>query len=65
MKIERNVGKVDVIIRMVAGLPLSVWGIYAGSWWAVLGIILIVTGLMRHCTVYSLLGISTVRKKRE
>jgi len=65
MKIESNVGKLDRIIRLIIGVPLMGWGIYAGSWWTVLGLILIFTALTRHCTVYSWLGIDTRGDKRE
>lgn len=63
---EQNVGRLDQIIRMVAGFGLLVYGILAPSvsWaWAIpmfiIGSILIVTGIFRRCPIWSLLKINT------
>lgn len=67
---DRNVGNLDRIVRIVAGLLLAVGGIaaVAGYWGAgltvgVLGLavggILLVTGTTQQCPIYAGAGLST------
>lgn len=63
-----NVGTVDRVIRVVAGLALlALFFVYPGAWWlwitAVVGIILVVTGAIGTCPLYMLLGLSTRSRK--
>lgn len=66
---EKNVGLVDRAVRLVAGVLLLGFALLSGSDMivrAVLGIIGvagIVTSALGHCTLYSLLGWSTLREK--
>lgn len=64
----KNVGPVDRILRIVAGLViLSLFFIYPGAWWryyTLIGVVPLLTGLMSTCPLYSILGISTCRTKR-
>lgn len=55
-----NVGQLDRIIRIVIGLILIVATVsnYIGAW-GYIGIIPLVTGLLRWCPIYTLLGIQT------
>ena len=62
---HRNVGRTDKIIRLAIGIPLAIWSIYEKSWWAVLGIILIVTAILSHCTVYSWFKIVTQKNIKQ
>lgn len=60
---ETNVGKVDRILRIFIGcllVVLSVTGIIGA--WGWLGLILVATGLMSFCPVYTLLGKNTCHK---
>ena len=55
-----NVGSVDRVVRIVAGAAMI--GLAASGTigaWAYVGVIPLVTGLMRVCPAYSLLGINT------
>lgn len=55
-----NVGGVDRILRIIAGvvlLGLALTG-YIGVW-GYIGIVLLLTGLLKFCPLYSLLGIRT------
>lgn len=65
---KTNVGNVDRILRVVAGLVLiAVFFMYPeASWryWALIGIVPLATGLFSTCPVYSLLGMSTCPVKR-
>lgn len=54
-----NVGRADRILRLVLGLGLIGWGLYAGNWWGALGVIPLATATLSTCPVYTLLGVST------
>ena len=57
---ETNIGRVDQVIRILGGLALIV--LFAtgviGSW-GLLGLVLLVTGILRFCPIYRLIGIHT------
>lgn len=58
----KNVGPVDRLIRVVLGV--AILGYFAlGTWsaWAFLGLLLVATGLVGYCPLYSLLHITTRR----
>jgi len=57
-----NVGKTDKVIRIVAGLAIIVVGIVGGSWWGLIGLIPLLTGLIGWCPVYVPFKINTQRK---
>ena len=61
---KRNVGNLDRIIRIAIGLVL-VGLAFTGSigWWGYLGIIPLLAGVVGNCPVYTLLGISTCKRK--
>lgn len=54
-----NIGKTDRVIRLIAGLAIIAAGIYYQSWWGAIGIVPLLTGTLRWCPPYQLLGIST------
>ncbi len=56
---KSNVGKIDRIIRIVAGLIVLVVGLIYQSWWGLLGLIPLVTGMIRWCPLYSPFKITT------
>lgn len=63
-----NVGSVDRMIRIVVGLALILLPQLIGpvaawlSWGApVVGVVLILTGLVRFCPAYTLFGIKTCK----
>ena len=58
-----NEGRIDKIIRIVIGLAiLIVVGFVMKSWWGLIGVPLLVTGLVSRCGLYTLLGINTIKK---
>ena len=61
---KRNVGTVDRIIRLIAGLVIIVLGLVYQSWWGAIGIIPILTAIAGYCPPYALLGINTCRVKK-
>lgn len=64
---NENVGSVDRALRVVVGIALVLAG-WLGSGGAlgiiliVVGLVLIVTGLMSRCPIYSVAGLDTVEK---
>lgn len=59
-----NIGRLDRALRVVAGLlliGLSLFGVI--GWWGWLGLILVVTGIIRFCPSYWLLKLSCKRQR--
>jgi hypothetical protein len=57
-----NVGGIDRIARVVAGLALIAWVVFGQGdvrWWGLLGIPLLATGFLRWCPAYLPFGIRT------
>jgi hypothetical protein len=70
MKIgEKNVGMIDRMVRIILGIVLIAifaLNVVATPWSylvALIGIILLVTGAVGTCGLYSVLGMSTLEKK--
>jgi hypothetical protein len=57
-----NVGGIDRVLRIVAGVALTAWAALGGPVWAWIGVIPLATGIVRFCPVYPLLGLSTCKK---
>ena len=56
----QNVGGIDRAVRIVAGLvliALAVTGVFAP--WGWIGVVPLVTGLVRWCPAYTLFGVRT------
>ena len=63
-----NVGSVDRIVRIVAGIGLLAWAVglipgVAASPWGWIGIVPLATALMGNCPAYSILGVNTCGRK--
>ena len=57
---KANVGSVDRIVRIVAGLALIGLAVTATIGpWGYIGVLPLLTGLMRVCPAYSLIGVNT------
>lgn len=61
MAFQKNVGGVDRGIRIAIGIAIMAVGVYYGSLWGVLGLVVLATGVFSWCGLYSLLGISTCK----
>ncbi|MGO8737488.1 YgaP family membrane protein [Rhodoblastus sp.] len=59
-----NVGTIDRILRVVVGLALIAL-VFVGpkTPWGWIGVIPLLTGLVRFCPAYTLLGLNTCAKK--
>jgi len=59
-----NVGSVDRILRIIVGLALIALGcVGPKTAWGWIGVIPLVTGLLRTCPAYSLIGVNTCAKQ--
>jgi len=56
---KTNVGGIDKILRIVAGIALIAWALMGGPVWAWIGIVPLATGLLGWCPAYTLLGMNT------
>lgn len=54
-----NVGGLDRAFRIVLGVVVIGLGLFFKSWWGALGVIPLLTGLIRWCPVYLPSGTST------
>lgn len=49
---EKNVGNIDRIVRIILGIVILALGIYFKSWWGLVGLLPILTGTIRYCPLY-------------
>ena len=59
---KANVGAIDKLLRVIAGLALLAWAVWGeGAWHRLgfIGIVPILTALVGFCPLYTLLGIRT------
>ena len=61
---KTNVGGVDRILRIVAGIALILWALAGGPLWAWIGIVPLGTALFGFCPLYPLLGMNTCAAKK-
>lgn len=62
---KANVGGIDRIVRIVAGLALIAWVLFfGGPVWAWIGVLPLATGLMNFCPAYSIFGVSTCKTRQ-
>ncbi|MGP0629703.1 YgaP family membrane protein [Nitrospina sp. 32_T5] len=58
-----NVGHGDRLFRMMLGVALVLGGLTSGGFWgwttALVGVVIIITGMAGNCFIYSLFDIST------
>ena len=60
---KTNLGTVDRIVRIVVGLAVVAAGVYYQSWWALVGLVPLGTGLVGFCPAYCPLGLKTCGKE--
>lgn len=68
---KTNEGTVDRVLRIIVGIALiaiGVWVVGSQAWiWTltIVGIVLLVTGIIGWCGIYTLFGVSTKKKEPE
>ena len=60
---QTNVGTIDRVIRIIAGLTIVGAGLYYQSWWGAIGLVPLGTAVIGWCPAYLPLGISTCKTK--
>ena len=63
---KANVGGIDRVVRIIAGLAiLSLYFVLEGNarWWALAGLVVLATGVIRWCPAYLPFGISSSKAK--
>lgn len=60
-----NIGTIDRALRIIVGLALLAL-VFIGpqTWWGLIGLIPLATGLFSTCPLYSMLGMSTCPLKK-
>jgi hypothetical protein len=59
LPMKTNIGSIDRTLRIVIGLSLLATGFFLNSWWGLVGIVPILTAVVRFCPAYLPLGINT------
>ena len=59
-----NVGLVDRVLRITFGLAIAVLGIVFNSWWGLIGIIPLATGIFKIFPLYIPFKLSTTKKEK-
>lgn len=63
---KTNEGSLDRIIRVIIGLiVLSLWFVLQGNakYFAIIGLIPLITGIIGWCPLYSIFGINTNKRR--
>ena len=59
---EINVGSTERLLRIIIGVVIIGLGLYFQSWWGVVGLIPLLTGLFHFCPLYKMLGMNTCKR---
>ena len=57
---KHNVGSTDRLLRIILGLIIAILGVVFDSWWGLIGIIPLATGLFKICPLYMPFKFSTI-----
>lgn len=60
---KKNVGKTDRILRILFGLIIISAGLYAKSWFGLIGLIPLTTAFIGWCPAYVPFGLSSCKLK--
>lgn len=56
-----NVGSTDRLIRIILGIAIILVGFLYESWWGIIGLVVLLTGILKVCPAYMPFGISTCK----
>lgn len=62
---KANVGSVDRMFRLIGGIGVAVWGIVFESYWGLVGVALLATGVFSYCPLYPLFRIDTSKNDEQ
>lgn len=58
-----NVGSADRAVRIIVGILIMGAGIYLNNWWGLIGLVIMLTGLLKRCPAYTVMKLDTLTKK--
>lgn len=61
---NKNVGTTDRFLRIIVGLLIGILAVEFNSWWGLIGIIPLATGIFQWCPLFVPFKISTVKKEK-
>lgn len=61
---NKNVGSFDSILRVIIGILILLIGFFTQSWWGLLGLIPLLTGIVKFCPGYFPFKISTNKSEK-
>lgn len=61
---KKNVGSLDMIVRLILAVIVAALGWYYQTWWGLLALVPLFTALFRFCPAWVLFGITTIEKKK-
>ena len=56
---KENIGDVDKVVRVIAGIAALGAGFYYQSWWGAIGLILLGSAAIGWCPPYAILGFNS------
>ncbi|RPH32069.1 MAG: DUF2892 domain-containing protein [Bacteroidales bacterium] len=62
---KKNVGKVDMIIRVIIGIIIASIGIVYQSWWGLLAVVPLITAFINFCPLYTVMGCNTCSTEKK
>ena len=62
---KKNMGSLDKNLRLIAGIVILLVGYLNSSWWGLVGLVPIITGLVSFCPAYLPFNMSTLKKTKE
>jgi len=63
---EKNVGRIDQIVRYAIAVVLTILAIVFTTWWLLIpAVLLAVTSFVGRCGLYKLFGINTCKLKQK
>ncbi len=62
---KTNIGSIDRALRIIVGLAVLGAGFYFKSWWGLVGLVPLLTALVRFCPLYPIVGISTCKRDQK
>ena len=58
---KHNVGGIDRALRIIVGLVVIGWGVYAQNWWGAIGLVPLLTGVIGWCPAYLPFGLNSCK----
>lgn len=58
-----NVGKTDRTIRFILAIAIAAAGLYFQSWWGLVALVPLLTGVSLFCPIYKIFGLNTCSTK--